>query len=136
MNKRDNLKTRVRKLNIDHEKIERVDIWLFCDQDRKEVESTSRMVELMKWRHLRNFTAYIQSGYKGLKCAREFGIDHVTLIHSIRKMCDALDMRQTSDPLYQVYCKMVQNYPTINTLRDCTAEKEVLGLVELERMVG
>ena len=132
--KNGNLKTRVRKLNIQHDKIEAVDIWLFCDEERELVESTSRKIQHMKWRHLRNFTAYIQSGYKGLKCAKEFGIDHVTLIHSIRKMCDALEVRQTSDPLYQVYCKMVQNYGHINTLKDCAGEKEVAGMCILENV--
>lgn len=135
MKKRDNLKTRVRKLNIDHEKIEKVDIWLFCDQERKEVESKSRSLHLIKWRHLRNFVAYIRSGYNGLQCSRDFNMHHVTFINSIRNMCDALDNRHTSDPLYQVYCKMVQNYPKFNTSL-CKDEKEVLGLVELEKMVG
>lgn len=111
--KRDSLKKRVRKLNIDHEKIERSNIWDFCDQERELVESKSRELHLIKWRHLRNFIAYIQSGYNGLQCSKEFNIHHVTFINSIRNMCDALDQRHTSDPLYQVYCKMVQNYKNL-----------------------
>jgi len=108
--KKQSLKTRVRKLPIQHEKILTIDIWEFCDQPRELVEGKSRKTEYIKWRHLRNFIAYIQSGYHGRECARKFGMNHTTFIHSIREMCAAIESKRTSSQLYPMYQKMIHNY--------------------------
>ena len=103
--KKQSLKTRVRKLPIQHEKILTVDIWEFCDQPRELVEGKSRKTEHIKWRHLRNFIAYIQSGYHGRECARKFGMNHATFISSVRNVCASIESKEISE-MFLSYLKI------------------------------
>jgi hypothetical protein len=134
--KKQSLKTRVRKLPIQHEKILTVDIWQFCDQPRELVEGKSRKTEHIKWRHLRNFIAYIQSGYHGRECARKFGMTSATFISSVRNVCASIESKEISE-MFLSYLKIkdeitnkvdaperVQLYSYANEKRDVVATSE------------
>jgi hypothetical protein len=110
MIKRGNLKRRVLALDIPHEKVGNINIWEHCDQPREKVETKDRKREYLKWRSMRNLIAYIHSGYNGRECARMFGMDPVTFIHSIHSTCDCIEVKDKSSDVYLTYLQITNEF--------------------------